>query len=109
MTKDHALSRLRCKIKAEEQRTRQNAVRVRISISVGLDLAGMQAADWHDACNGWTEMDQCEKFAGDFMKKGAAAAQGLRLSPVGPVLEVSTAGDAPDVEITEGISFSRPN
>jgi hypothetical protein len=105
MTKDHALSRLLRRIKEEEQRTRQYAVRVRISRSVGLDIAAMDAADWHDASNGWTEMDQCKKLASDFLKEGEAAAQGLRLSVVGPVLEVSTVHDAPDVEIIEGRSF----
>lgn len=105
MKKDHALSRLRQKIKAEEQRTRQYALRVRISRSMGRDLAAMEAEDWHDASNGWTEMAQCNKLANDFLREGEAAARGLRLSVVGPVLEVSDAHDAPDIEILAGIPF----
>ena len=84
MTKNHALSRLLRRIKEEEQRTRRYAVRVRISRSVGLDIAAMDAANWHDASNGWTEMDQCKKLASDFLKEGEAAVQGLRLSVAGP-------------------------
>ena len=105
MGKEHALTRQLNNIRAEQDRIRQHAVSVRISCSVGLDLAAMSAADWHDACKGFTEMPQCERFANDFREKGEAAANGLRLSAVGPVLEVSFTPDAPDVEITEGISF----
>jgi len=105
MAKDNPLSRLHAKIEQEEQRTKQHALRVRISRTEALDLAGMDAADWHDASNGWTEMPQCRKLAGDFLRDGIAAAHGLRLSVADPVLEVALPHDAPDVEITEGIPY----
>jgi len=106
MTKSNPLSRLRHQIEQEQHRTRKYARRVRISQEVALDLAKMEAADWHDASNGWTEMPQCKKFADEFMADGIAAANGLRLSVVGPILEVSTIHGAPDVEITDGIFFA---
>jgi hypothetical protein len=105
MTKNNPLSQLRQKIEQEEQRTRKHACCVRISQEVALDLAKMGAADWHDASNGWAEMPQCKKFADEFWRDGVAAANGLRLSVVGPILEVSNAHGAPDVEITAGIPF----
>jgi hypothetical protein len=105
MKKDHAVSKLHRRIKEEEQRTKQYAGKVRISRFTALDLAGMEAADWHEASNGWTELEQCKVFASEFNKRGEMAANGLKLSVVGPVLEVSTDPDAPDVEITQGIPF----
>lgn len=108
MQMQHAISRLLRRIKDEEQRTSQYALRVRISSAVALDLAAMKAEDWHDASNGWTEMPQCEKLASDFLNEGTAAANGLRLSVAGPVLEVSSSHNGPDLEISQGIPFEKP-
>ena len=97
---------LRALIDAEEERTQQYARRVRISDSVANGLMAMEAEDWHAASRGFTELADCARLANDFLRRGTAAANGLSISVLGPVLEVSEDLDAPDVEITLGLPYS---
>ncbi|MFZ2276575.1 MAG: hypothetical protein WAW39_02205 [Prosthecobacter sp.] len=94
---------LRELIRVEEQRTNQQASRVRISYEIAADLMGMEAEDWYAAGKGFSDMDYCTRLANDFLRCGIAAANGLSISVVGPILEVAEDQAAPPVEIAQGI------
>lgn len=97
-----ACAQLRNRIQEEEDRTRQNAKKVRISVAVAQDLMVMEAEDWLKEAKGFTDWEFCKKLASAFLREGEKAANGLSLSIVGPILEVAEDYDAPDVEITLG-------
>lgn len=93
---------LRTLIDAEEIRTKQSAQRVRISRAIARNLASLNAEDWQLACGGFTDLEGCGRIAQDFIIRGSTAANGLKISEVGPVLEVADGFSAPEVEITQG-------
>jgi len=109
MSKEHPsaahFERLRDLIDAEEERTQQYARRVRISQDVATDLMAMEAEDWHLASRGFTDIEDCDKLANDFLRRGVVAVNGLSISIIGPVLEVAEDLSAPDVEITLGLPY----
>ena len=96
------MRRLLARIREEQERTQQDAVVVRISRNTALELASMDADEWFEAGNGFVNLQKCESLANDFARDGIQAANGLKLSIIGPTLVVASDHRAPDVEIIQG-------
>lgn len=105
MTRTH-FPQLRQMIRDEENRQGMLASHVRISKRAANELLGLDAKDWFEECGGSKSMDDCRRIADDFLARGEVAANGLSISPVGPVIEVSEDLKAPLVEILKGVSAS---
>ena len=101
MSKTH-FPKLRQMIRDEEERQGMVASHVRISKKAANELLGLSAKDWYEESNRSKSMAECRKLADDFITKGEIAANGLSISPVGPVIEVSEDLKAPLVEILKG-------
>lgn len=102
------LKRLWLLIHYQEERIRQVATLVRISRTVASDLMSMTATDWYASGDGTADMAECELIADAFQRDGIAAANGLRLAPYGPVLEVAEGPHAPEVHILHGVPYAEP-
>jgi hypothetical protein len=97
---------LRQMIRDEEDRRGLSAVSARISKRAANEFLGMGAKEWREESGGEKSIEECRAFVADFDEKGEVAANGLKISPVGPTVVVSEDPKAPLVEILNGIPTS---